>query len=721
MSGSWDRSTSPLHTLRTPHALRRVAWRPEHETELLVLPLNQPFGTSTPTPGSLDLFTSDDDGHFEIWDVRRHYVAKYAIPSAAGNAVDAAWADDGTFVACFQAGGFAQCNLAEKAVPLEQVARQVMAWSPRGDLAYAVDQFRQGEIPFDDLRPGYFNHLDKVGQSNKSISSAPYEPLQAAGTLRDIGTDEMAFEYMAYQYKVEGDAPENLCDWNRQVAQYCGHEADAGLWAFLQNLIEEFSPSSDGQIFNEAIFTNSLRGGPSPLTPDASPRRKLNNLSLKDTLGTLPLSPASPITITLERIEEADQSQEAVEEMLSSSPSSSSDSSSAVSRSHSTNRFINFLPPELSQYSSTSVLTSSQIRDSTRPGSLLAQMNNHPKDISPPSDDDTPSPKPQPMSMSRILNDYPDPYGILPAAPSRGASSQATPTLRSETQNLRSAQMRGVSRPSLVTSSHKGGSQERRKEVRMVPMAKENEKEEDHVWDKYREKRCATLVEWWLSHVDHGDIQLATTIFIVGSCAVDFPRQQCERLVHAYVDLLERYKLFLPASYIRQYAGFDTLHVTPFDEGMTHILFCQRCQRPTGSLEDIDVKGKKFWWCKRCKLAAQHCAVCHESVKGLRLGCNKCHHGGHQSCMRRYYLKAESQPQPKAPPVSFPQLGTQRFTPDDQPSGSRVTLSVSVTTTATTTTRSSEGKSGSGEITMTLCPAGCGCKCRIVVRPLEPG
>ena len=156
MSQSWDRPPTPVHSLHTAHPLRRIAWRPGHETELVVVPLDQPLSSSSidPTVASvdqgLDVHHLDDDAHLEVWDVRRHYIAKYALPTQDGSAVSVAWAGNAALVTCFRDGVFAQLDLTHRNTPLAQIPRQLMAWSAKGEMAHALDRPKPEEIPFDD-------------------------------------------------------------------------------------------------------------------------------------------------------------------------------------------------------------------------------------------------------------------------------------------------------------------------------------------------------------------------------------------------------------------------------------------------------------------------------------------------------------------------------------------------------------------------------------------
>lgn len=56
-----------------------------------------------------------------------------------------------SLVTAFQSGVVAQLDLRDRSLPLESVPRQVVTWSPQGEVVYGLDRFKAGEIPFDDL------------------------------------------------------------------------------------------------------------------------------------------------------------------------------------------------------------------------------------------------------------------------------------------------------------------------------------------------------------------------------------------------------------------------------------------------------------------------------------------------------------------------------------------------------------------------------------------
>jgi len=155
MGQAWDKSASATHILHTAHPARYIDWRPNHPTELVVVPFDILVAAAVQDPTRPEPIPDESDCSLEVWDVRRHHIAKWALPGLEGNAVAALWDDADTLVACYQNGGLIQRDLNSKILPktnpLDTIPRQVAAWSAKGELAYALDKFKHGEIPFDDV------------------------------------------------------------------------------------------------------------------------------------------------------------------------------------------------------------------------------------------------------------------------------------------------------------------------------------------------------------------------------------------------------------------------------------------------------------------------------------------------------------------------------------------------------------------------------------------
>lgn len=576
MSASWDRPPAPVHSLHTAYPLKRVQWRPGHETELAIVPLSHPSSNTSVDPTSSSAlqgadsqqFSGDDNAHLEIWDVRRHYIAKYAIASSDGSAIGLEWADNDSIVTAHQNGTFAKTGISQScAYPLEHIPRNTVAWNVRGEMAYTVDRFKSGEIPFDDLKAEYSSHWDKVGQRQKAISDDPYHPLQAVGLMPpiEVAAEEDHFGYIAERYKLQGSTPEEICLWNGEVAASCGREDDARFWLFLRLFIEEFrlKPS----LFDDGIFDpNNNVSLPTP--QNMSPR------------GITPLRPlASPKPIPLERL---DDSIDEVEELASSSSSSRSSSPSSSASSSETDRlgtahksrFMAFAPPDTRRLSETLTAASRHSSIATvtpfspggnttspqparaTPRTLFAQTLDQVKkkkdsgssgsigasDYPDPYGVTAMTPPASRLASSRILSEYPDPYGVSTA---RSGSSRASPAASKKP----SPQIR-PDRSMVLPPKDSLGLPNTMSSARDAERDREREAEFDaKAWEGYKRQRAERILQWWHLYINdvswchnvqvraynQGEVQMATAIAIVGKSLIEFPEEQLERMAYSYI------------------------------------------------------------------------------------------------------------------------------------------------------------------------------------------
>ena len=198
--------------------------------------------------------------------------------------------------------------------------------------------------------------------------------------------------------------------------------------------------------------------------------------------------------------------------------------------------------------------------------------------------------------------------------------------------------------------------------------------------------------------------------------------------------MLEQHRLAVPAAYIRRHAQITSLQIVLGDMGVTHLTYCSRCGKGTGSLEDVGMHnhGKKFWYCKKCRLPAKSCVICLEGVKGLFMACAKCRHGGHQACMRTFYrmsllLEHGIRLMAVDAPLNLPPVDSAGHPLSHVPSNDRDYLQLyGYGTSHESSTNIMGGDRNSGEtarsdgirrhtvLGWTGCPKGCGCKCRIV-------
>ncbi|BEI90469.1 uncharacterized protein CcaverHIS019_0305390 [Cutaneotrichosporon cavernicola] len=648
MSQSWDKGATATHILHTTYAVRGVDWRPSHSTELVVVPWDQLAATASPDsnrPEASPSLPLESEQSLEVWDVRRHYIAKYALPGHDSTAIAASWVDEDSVVACYQNGGLIQIDLnsraAPKTIPLETIPRQVVAFSCKGEVAYAVDRFKPGEIPFDDVKAEYSAHWQVGGRTRKAPGDHAYEPTQAMGTLPLSWIDNDEFRYLASHYRLEGMPPVQLCQYNRDVASMCDRTDDARVWHFLIGIFDEFGKLNEG-MFNESVFSQAATVvQPRPPSPHGLETRRTSDETI-----TAGIFQGIPMV----------RGEEIVAPEFEGSEDGSGSSESGL-ETPPKGRFKSFVMPTANgQRPNLGRLASSG-------SSLLAAggMMRVPKKLgfdTPMSDDEE--------SLTPIADmDYPDAYGIsaaLEAAYARSRTSRSTPQSTRPpspsklTSGRRSANgsMRGSQRPSVAE----------RTIDRIQPVALTRPAQDAFPplqWDDYREARIQSFLDWWEAYIDDGEVQLATALCIVGSKVIRFPQKQVERVLDTYLNMLEAHHLPVPLAYYRRFSNILDAQTVSGMDGISHVQYCVKCGKSTGSLDDTS-ETKTFWWCTKCRRAAKICTICREPVKGLWMSCNTCRHGGHQRCMRSYYTKSVTVtvvPAPEASRAPSPSPGGQ--------------------------------------------------------------
>ncbi|KAL7418018.1 hypothetical protein BDY24DRAFT_373801 [Mrakia frigida] len=229
----WNNSSPSknLHrTLRTSLPVSKVSWRPGHDTEIAVSPYSK---TSS---GTL-VDAVEADSQIQIWDVRRGYVPKYLIEGGEGPVAEFAWNDHGSLWTAYKNGLVAQLDVRLHSRPIDDVPRSTVCWDPSGNLAFALDQWTEGELPFDDFKPEVALQLSKLGKVPKSIHDEPFEPTQVFAVYKVPGFDKETFASLAQKYKLEGASPERLCEINARVAARHGLEREWNVWLQLLSIM----------------------------------------------------------------------------------------------------------------------------------------------------------------------------------------------------------------------------------------------------------------------------------------------------------------------------------------------------------------------------------------------------------------------------------------------------------------------------------------------------
>ncbi|PFH49423.1 hypothetical protein AMATHDRAFT_147687 [Amanita thiersii Skay4041] len=139
---------------------------------------------------------------------------------------------------------------------------------------------------------------------------------------------------------------------------------------------------------------------------------------------------------------------------------------------------------------------------------------------------------------------------------------------------------------------------------------------------------------------DQGDVQMCAMLVIMARSELGIGVKRSTALVDAYVDMLERLRLFTCSAYIRKHCQLERIQKAT----TTHTIIytsCAKCRKPlikpSGRLPDGSVVKGGFSQCTTCRTSCAICAICRLPVRTLLFQCPVCKHGGHEACYRQFY------------------------------------------------------------------------------------
>ncbi|KZT07377.1 uncharacterized protein LAESUDRAFT_677793 [Laetiporus sulphureus 93-53] len=285
-------SHDPTYTLRTAYPVRRVLWRPGYECELAIVSNNidsagsssadlhyvggaSAGGSAIPgassgllsvsssprintatlkmaevltesqtESGPQTMSQSGRNDPIELWDVRRGYIAKWAIERSAmeGGVTDVVFGDSHAIWAQYSSGAFAQLDLRQATRPLDAIPRTAMSWTAAGSLAFVTDRPSRWEIPYDDIKPEKRQSIMDLQGNVKSLGDPPYVPVtQNMGAIasEDSIGDLEVFVRLAQGWIYEGGDRKEICKRNAQVSAEAGNVEAAQTWLMLGSLLTD--------------------------------------------------------------------------------------------------------------------------------------------------------------------------------------------------------------------------------------------------------------------------------------------------------------------------------------------------------------------------------------------------------------------------------------------------------------------------------------------------
>lgn len=685
-----EMSSRPYHVISAPHPVRRVAWRPSRPTEIAVVSIkegmaqNQMPATTQPNarPESLtaaeSLHDEDEESRLEIWDVRRGYIPKFVLGSAArfgssGIIVDAAWQDGDGLVTCYSNGALVQHDLRKRFRPLDTMPRQAISWNAQGEVTLIVDRFLTGEIPFDDLKSELLDgSLDKMGVRRKAIQDQPFGPLQTSQSVQLPFDDPDVFRFLARNYNYGKGDHVDICEWNAAVAESAGKATHLSFWLLLRDLIKD-----------QRAAAAQDEGKPSP---DQLPYdRRPSDGSAKTFQALLP-GPAKLLT---------------PETRMASAPERRSSDSSDASDSSS----VAIAPTAMQSPVASKHDNTDYFGGTTSPGALTlgppAASFQHRFGVE--SNPITPTQVTTVARKNRKEDSSSEDENDKPAA-NRNGASKSMARLKERAVNSDGG---STTRPSpVLTAERQPLGANTRQDKKAVPFLNPW-MEPMEFWLEYRLDGFRQAV---LDLVDSGEVQVAAELIAVLQAAqIPILDDVAGRVYESYMDLLDRHRLLVVGAAFRRLVHM----LKPLTYNETTIYSrCARCRRPTVP-PDMPRTGTE-WYCRSCKRSVSRCVVCQLPVNKLLVTCSACGHGGHQHCMRDIFII------PQASVGNEGGEGEADANRDQEDNDTDVGDNDPRATTTTTTTSRTTANDLDAEALQnmlgTRCPSGCGCRCRISIR-----
>ncbi|PVF95403.1 hypothetical protein CPB86DRAFT_592041 [Serendipita vermifera] len=291
----------PLHTIHTPYPVGKIAWRPDLPTEIIVLPYHSSAshlagGKSAQKSASTFKQGNVGDGAIDryapqIWDVRKGWVAKWAVDAADGPATDLGVVDSDVIHLLYKSGSFIQHDLRAVSRPSDHMPRQALSWNARSSLFFVADVPRPFDPPYDDLHPEVASHLNEMGMMDKH----PGDRL-GIQTTQVIGRQIIPFEFdhdvfykLAREYNHHHEDKVQMCKINEQAARAAGDDDIAQTWALLGSLLTDFIKLKEVELNH-----NKDKGGV-PITPGFATDKSTAPPSAREPLSAAPSISKSPI------------------------------------------------------------------------------------------------------------------------------------------------------------------------------------------------------------------------------------------------------------------------------------------------------------------------------------------------------------------------------------------------------------------------------------------
>ncbi|KAK6522887.1 SEA (Seh1-associated) complex subunit [Arthrobotrys megalospora] len=159
---------------------------------------------------------------------------------------------------------------------------------------------------------------------------------------------------------------------------------------------------------------------------------------------------------------------------------------------------------------------------------------------------------------------------------------------------------------------------------------------------------------------DRGEVQMCATLALLFGELVEFDERRMGDWIEGYVEQLQRFKLYVPAAEVIKATTVEHVRSQALTNTFIH-LSCGSCNAPmmsgggggggAAALDasavvdgDVNARGGSYkgsLYCESCRRMADGCMLCHQIVRGRWTMCQGCCHGGHDDCLRGWYIDSK--------------------------------------------------------------------------------
>ncbi|KAF3198375.1 SEA (Seh1-associated) complex subunit [Orbilia oligospora] len=165
---------------------------------------------------------------------------------------------------------------------------------------------------------------------------------------------------------------------------------------------------------------------------------------------------------------------------------------------------------------------------------------------------------------------------------------------------------------------------------------------------------------------DRGEVQMCATLALLFGDLVVFDERRMGDWIEGYVEQLQRFKLYVPAAEVIKATTVEHVRSQALTNTFIH-LSCGNCNAPmmsggggvgaaginNAALDpststilqgDADARRASYkgsLYCESCRRMADGCMLCHQIVRGRWTMCQGCCHGGHDDCLRGWYVDSK--------------------------------------------------------------------------------